>query len=143
VKTDSDKILRYTQRLGIISLGMHDYNPDNTHIWPGIPHSYLYAPIGTPYEPKNPPVIRGDGFPYIQRGHLTLVRREIPMSNAQYIYLIRRIEKLRGSGGVSIRYDMGDSKIERVSFDDVWLKINPFDKKPTRILYKVALSIGK
>jgi len=140
VKADSDKILRFVGRLGIISLGMHDYNADNTHIWPGIPHSYLYAPSGTPYDPNHPPVIHGDGFPYIQRGHLTLARREIPMSNVQYSRLLEGIEKLRESAEVSVLYDMGESKSERVFFNEVWLKINPYNKEPTRILYKVTLS---
>ncbi len=136
---DFQRILEFRDSLDVISLGMHDYNRDNTHIWPGIPHSFLYAPPGSPYDPDNPPVIRGDGFPYIQRGHLTLARREIPMTNAEYENLIKHIDKLEGHGPIKVSYDMGDGIIETVTFEEVWLKINPYNGDPTHILKKVSL----
>jgi len=139
IDEDSQMILEYQNALDLISIGLHDYNPDNTHLWPGIPHSYLYAPPGTPYDPENPPVIKGDGFPYIQQGHLTLARREIPMTNLQYEKLVKHIEQLKGSGIVKVRYDMGNNMIEPVFFEEIWLKINPYNNKPTHILKKVFL----
>ena len=132
--------MAYREKLDIISLGMHDYNRDDTHIWPGIPHSYLYAPPGTPYDPENPPVIHGDGFPYIQRGHLTLARREIPMTDGEYQSLVARLRMLRATGAIQVRYDMGDGRIETIHFDDVWLKLNPFDGTPARILLAIELT---
>ena len=139
ISEDFQRILKFRDSLDVISLGMHDYNRDNTHIWPGIPHSFLYAPPGSPYDPDNPPVIRGDGFPYIQRGHLTLARREIPMTNAEYENLIKHIDKLEGHGPIKVSYDMGDGIIETVTFEEVWLKINPYNGEPTRILRKINL----
>lgn len=140
IPEDSEMILKYRDKLDILSVHMHDYNPNNSHIWPGIPHSYIYAPPGTAYDPENPPMIRGHGFPYIQRGHLTLARREIPFSNdSEYEELLEKIEKLKGTGAVSVRYDMGDGELETVIFEEVWLKINPYNKEPTRILKKVKL----
>jgi hypothetical protein len=136
---DFQRILEFRDSIDVISLGMHDYNRDNTHIWPGIPHSFLYAPPGSSYDPDNPPIIRGDGFPYIQRGHLTLARREIPMTNSEYDNLLKHIDKLEGYGSIKIRYDMGNGIIETVTFDEVWLKINPYDGNPTRILRKISL----
>ncbi|MCK4543513.1 MAG: hypothetical protein KAU17_14880 [Spirochaetales bacterium] len=139
IQEDSRMILEYQNSLDMISIGMHDYNPDNTHLWPGIPHSYLYAPPGSPYDPEKPPVIRGDGFPYIQRSHLTLARREVPMTNPQYIKLLEKIENLKGSGIVKVRYDMGNGLVESVAFEEIWLKINPYNGDPTHILKKVTL----
>ena len=140
IAEDSEMILKYRDKLDILSVHMHDYNPDNSHIWPGIPHSYVYAPPGTAYDPETPPIIRGDGFPYIQRGHLTLARREIPFNNdSEYKELLEKIEKLEGTGVVRVRYDMGGGEIETVTFEEVWLKINPYNKEPTRILKKVKL----
>ena len=139
IDEDSKKVLDYQNSLDLISMGMHDYNSDNTHLWPGIPHSYLYAPPGTPYDPDNPPVIKGDGFPYIQQGHLTLARREISMTNLQYEKLMNNIESLKGSGIIKIRYDMGDGIVETVLFEEIWIKINPYNNEPTHILKKVAL----
>ena len=139
IDEDSQKILEYQKSLDLISIGMHDYNPDDTHLWPGIPHSYLYAPPGYPYDPANPPVIKGDGFPYIQQGHLTLARREIPMTNLQYEKLMEKIEKSKGSGIVKLRYDMGNNIIETVFFKEIWVKINPYNNEPTHILKKVNL----
>ena len=136
---DSQKILEYQQSLKLISIGMHDYNTDNTHLWPGIPHSYLYAPPGTPYDPTNPPVIKGDGFPYIQQGHLTLARREIPMTNTEYRKLMENIQNLTGSGIIKLRYDMGSGIVESVLFEEIWIKINPYNNEQTRILKKVVL----
>ncbi|MEE9168086.1 MAG: hypothetical protein V3U24_11595 [Candidatus Neomarinimicrobiota bacterium] len=136
---DFQRILEFRDSLDVISLGMHDYNRDNTHIWPGIPHSFLYAPPGSPYDPDNPPIIRGDGFPYIQRGHLTLARREVPMSNYQYENLLKHIDNLEGHGSIKVRYDMGNGVIETVIFEEVWLKINPYNGDPTHILEKVSL----
>jgi len=136
---DFQRILEFRDSLDVISLGMHDYNRDNTHIWPGIPHSFLYAPPGSPYDPDNPPIIHGDGFPYIQRGHLTLSRREIPMTNSVYDNLLKRIDNLEGHGPIKIRYDMGNGTIETVIFEEVWLKINPYNGDPTHILKKVSL----
>ena len=136
---DFQRILEFRDSLDVISLGMHDYNRDNTHIWPGIPHSFLYAPPGSPYDPNNPPIIRGDGFPYIQRGHLTLARREIAMTNSEYENLLECIDKLEGHGPIKIRYDMGNGIIETITFEEVWLKINPFNGDPTHILKKVSL----
>ena len=109
INEDSQMILKYQTSLNLVSIGMHDYNSDNTHLWPGIPHSFLYAPIGTPYDPDNPPVIKGDGFPHIQQGHLTLARREIPMTNLQYEKLMDNIESLKGSGIIKLRYGKRDS----------------------------------
>ncbi len=139
IDEDLHKVLEYQNSLNLISIGMHDYNPDNTHMWPGIPHSYLYAPPGTPYDPDNPPIIKGDGFPYIQQGHLTLARREIPMTNIQYEKLMRNIGNLKGSGIVKLRYDMGNGIVESVLFKEIWIKINPYNNEPTHILKKVAL----
>ena len=139
IPEDFQRILKFRDSLDVISLGMHDYNRDNTHIWPGIPHSFLYAPPGSPYDPDNPPIIRGDGFPYIQRGHLTLARREIPMTNSEYENLLKRIDNLEGYGPIKIRYDMGNGTIETVIFEEVWLKINPYNGDPTHILKKVSL----
>ena len=139
IPEDFQRILEFRDSLDVISLGMHDYNRDNTHIWPGIPHSFLYAPPGSPYDPDNPPIIRGDGFPYIQRGHLTLARREISMTNSEYENLLKRIDNLEGHGPIKIRYDMGNGTIETVIFEEVWLKINPYNGDPTRILKKVSL----
>ncbi len=136
---DFQRILEFRDSLDVISLGMHDYNRDNTHIWPGIPHSFLYAPPGSPYDPDNPPIIHGDGFPYIQRGHLTLSRREIPMTNSVYDNLLKRIDNLEGHGPIKIRYDMGKGIIETVTFEEVWLKINPYNGDPTHILKNVSL----
>ena len=120
---------------------MHDYNSDNTHLWPGIPHSFLYAPIGTPYDPDNPPVIKGDGFPYIQQGHLTLARREIPMTNLQYQILMMAIERLNGSGIIKLRYDMGNGMVESVLFKEIWIKLNPYNNATTHILKKITLRL--
>ena len=139
IHADFQRILKFRDSLDVISIGMHDYNRDNTHIWPGIPHSFLYAPSGSPYNPDNPPIIRGDGFPYIQRGHLTLARREIPMTNSEYGKLLRQIGKLEGYGPINIRYDMGNGIIETVTFEEVWLKINPYDGNPIRVLMKISL----
>ena len=139
IDEDSQKVLDYQDSLDLISIGMHDYNSDNTHLWPGIPHSYLYAPPGTPYDPDNPPEIKGDGFPYIQQGHLTLARREIPMTNIQYEKLMRNIENLKGSGIVKLRYDMGNGIEESVLFKEIWIKINPDNNEPTHILKKSIL----
>jgi len=139
IDEDSEKVLEYQKSLNLISIGMHDYNSDNTHLWPGIPHSYLYAPPGTPYNPDDPPVIRGDGFPYIQQGHLTLARREIPMTNKVYEKLMENIGNLKGSGIVKLRYDMGNGIVESVLFEEIWIKINPYNNEQTRILKKVAL----
>ena len=139
IEEDSRKVLEYQKSLNLISIGMHDYNSDNTHLWPGIPHSYLYAPPGTPYNPDDPPVIRGDGFPYIQQGHLTLARREIPMTNKVYEKLMENIGNLKGSGIVKLRYDMGNGIVESVLFEEIWIKINPYNNEQTRILKKVAL----
>ena len=139
ISEDSKMILEYQNALDLISIGVHDYNPDNTHLWPGIPHSYLYAPPGTPYDPDNPPIIKGDGFPYIQQGHLTLARREIPMINLQYEKLMKEIERLKGSGIVKVRYDMGDNVVETVVFEQIWIKINPYNDEPTHILQKIIL----
>lgn len=139
IDEDSQKVLEYQQSLKLISIGMHDYNSDNTHIWPGIPHSYLYAPPGTPYDPNNPPIIKGDGFPYIQQGHLTLARREIPMTNTEYTYLMENIGNLKKSGIVKLRYDMGNGTVESVLFEEIWIKINPYNNEQTRILKKVVL----
>ena len=136
---DFQRILEFRDSLDVISLGMHDYNRDNTHIWPGIPHSFLYAPPGSPYDPDNPPIIHGDGFPYIQRGHLTLSRREIPMTNSVYDNLLKRIDNLEGHGPIKISYDMGYGTLETVFFEEVWLKINPYNGDPTHILKKVSL----
>ncbi|MBN4081071.1 hypothetical protein JYT44_01770 [Caldithrix abyssi] len=139
IHEDFQRILEFRDSLDIIALGMHDYNRDNTHIWPGIPHSYLYAPPGTPYDPNNPPVIHGDGFPYIQRGHLTLARREIEMTNSDYSNLLKQIDKLKGHGPIKVGYDMGNENIETIIFEEVWLKINPYNGDPTRVLSKVSL----
>ena len=139
IPEDSRKVLSFKDSLDVIALGMHDYNRDNTHIWPGIPHSYLYAPPGTPYDPEHPPVIRGDGFPYIQRGHLTLARRETPLSNTHYQVLLKRIQGHKGSGVIKIGYDMGNDRVETVTFEDIWLKINPYNGEPTHILKKCSL----
>lgn len=139
IDEDSQKVLEYQRSLNLISIGMHDYNSDNTHLWPGIPHSYLYAPPGTSYDPDNPPVIKGDGFPFIQYGHLTLARREIPMTNPEYEKLMENIENLKGSGVVKLRYDMGNGIIESVAFMEIWIKINPYNNEQTRILKKVVL----
>jgi len=139
IEEDSRKVLEYQKSLNLISIGMHDYNSDNTHLWPGIPHSYLYAPPGTPYNPDDPPVIRGDGFPYIQQGHLTLARREIPMTNTEYAYLMQNIGNLKESGIVKLRYDMGNGVVESVLFEEIWIKINPYNNEQTRILKKVVL----
>ena len=139
IPEDFQRILEFRDSLDVISLGMHDYNRDNTHIWPGIPHSFLYAPPGSPYDPNKPPIIRGDGFPYIQRGHLTLARREISMTNSEYENLLKRIDNLEGHGPIKIRYDMGNGTIETVIFEEVWLKINPYNGDPTHILKKVSL----
>jgi hypothetical protein len=139
IDEDSQKVLEYQRSLNLISIGMHDYNSDNTHLWPGIPHSYLYAPPGTPYDPNNPPVIKGDGFPFIQQGHLTLARREIPMTNPEYEKLMENIENLKGSGVVKLRYDMGNGIVESVHFEEIWIKINPYNNEQTRILKKVVL----
>lgn len=136
---DFQRILKFRDSIDVISLGMHDYNRDNTHIWPGIPHSYLYAPTGTHYDPDDPPIIHGDGFPYIQRGHLTLARREIPMTNSDYDHLVKQIDKLEEYGPIKIRYDMGNGVIESVTFEEVWLKINPYNGDPTHILKKINL----
>ena len=140
IPDDFQRILEFRDSLDVISLGMHDYNRDNTHIWPGIPHSFLYAPPGSHYDPNNPPIIHGDGFPYIQRGHLTLSRREIPMTNSVYDNLLKRIDNLEGHGPIKIRYDMGKGIIETVTFEEVWLKINPYNGDPTHILKKVSLN---
>jgi len=139
IPDDFQRILEFRDSLDVISLGMHDYNRDNTHIWPGIPHSFLYAPPGSYYDPNNPPIIHGDGFPYIQRGHLTLSRREIPMTNSVYDNLLKRIDNLEGHGPIKIRYDMGKGIIETVTFEEVWLKINPYNGDPTHILKNVSL----
>lgn len=139
IDEDSQKVLEYQQSLKLISIGMHDYNSDNTHLWPGIPHSYLYASPGTPYNPDDPPIIKGDGFPYIQQGHLTLARREIPMTNTEYTYLMENIGNLKGSGIVKLRYDMGNGVVESVLFEEIWIKINPYNNEQTRILKKVVL----
>ena len=139
VHEDSQEILEYQNSLDLICMGMHDYNADNTHLWPGIPHSYLYAPPGTPYDPDNPPVIKGDGFPYIQQGHLTLARREVPMTNLQYEILMEKIDSLKGSGIIKLRYDMGNGIVESVIFMEIWIKINPYNNDPTHILKKVIL----
>lgn len=139
IDEDSQKVLEYQRSLNLISIGMHDYNSDNTHLWPGIPHSFLYAPPGTPYDPNNPPIIKGDGFPYIQQGHLTLARREIPMTNPIYEKLMDNIENLKGSGIVKIRYDMGNGIVESVLFEEIWIKINPYNYGQTRILKMVTL----
>lgn len=139
IPEDSQKVLEYQDSLDLISIGMHDYNPDNTHLWPGIPHSYLYAPQGTPYDPDNPPVIKGDGFPYIQRGHLTLARREMPLTNQQYEKLMKKIDSFKGSGIVKLGYDMRNGIVEAVFFEEIWVKINPYNNDPTHILKKVIL----
>lgn len=139
VESDSKKVLDYQKSLNLFSIGMHDYNSDNTHMWPGIPHSYLYAPPGTPYDPDNPPVIKGEGFPYIQQGHLTLARREIPMTNLQYEKLMNSIGNLKGSGIVKLKYDMGNESVESVLFEEIWIKLNPYNGDPTHILKKVFL----
>lgn len=139
INEDSQMILDYQNALDLIPMGVHDYNPDNTHLWPGIPHSYLYAPPGTPYDPDYPPVIKGDGFPYIQQGHLTLARREIPMINLQYEKLMKEIKRLKGSGIVKVRYDMGNNVVETVVFEQIWIKINPYNDEPTHILQKIIL----
>jgi len=139
IDEDSQKVLKYQQSLKLISIGMHDYNSDNTHLWPGIPHSYLYAPPGTPYNPDDPPVIRGDGFPYIQQGHLTLARREMPMTNTEYTYLLENIGNLKESGIVKLKYNMGNGIVEKVLFEEIWIKINPYNNEQTRILKKVVL----
>ncbi len=136
---DSQKVLDYQDSLNLISIGIHDYNSDNKHLWPGIPHSYLYAPPGTPYDPDNPPEIKGDVFPYIQRGHLTLARWEIPMTNMEYKKLMGNIENLKGSGIIKIRYDMGNGIVETVLFEEIWIKINPYNNDQTHILKKVSL----
>ncbi|MCF6334252.1 MAG: hypothetical protein L3J12_00740 [Spirochaetales bacterium] len=136
---DSRRVLDYQKSLNLISIGMHDYNSDNTHLWPGISHSYLYAPPGTPYDPDNPPLIKGDGFPFIQQGHLTLARREIPMTNPEYTYLMESIGNLKRSGIVKLRYDMGNGIVESVLFEEIWIKINPYNGEPTHILKKIVL----
>ena len=139
IHEDSQKVLEYQKSLDLVSIGMHDYNSDNTHLWPGIPHSYLYAPPGTPYDPDNPPIIKGDGFPYIQQGHLTLARREISMTNPEYANLMENIGNLKGSGIVELRYDMGNGIVESVLFEEIWIKINPYNNDQTHILIKVVL----
>ena len=139
IEEDSLKVLEYQKSLNLISIGMHDYNSDNTHLWPGIPHSYLYAPPGTPYDPDNPPVIKGDGFPYIQQGHLTLARRETSMTNSEYEKLMNKIQKLKGSGIIKLKYDMGNGILESVVFEEIWIKINPYNGEPTNILKKIVL----
>jgi len=68
ISEDSNMILDYQNALDLIPLGVHDYNPDNTHLWPGIPPQLFICPPGTPYDPDNPPIIKEDGFPYIQQG---------------------------------------------------------------------------
>ena len=139
IHEDFQRILKFRDSLDVISIGMHDYNRDNTHIWPGIPHSFLYAPPGTHYDPYNPPIIHGDGFPYIQRGHLTLARREIPMTNSEYDNLLNHIDKLEGYGPIKISYDMGNEIIESITFEEIWLKINPYNGDPAHLLRKINL----
>ncbi|MCK4515453.1 MAG: hypothetical protein KAU31_09360, partial [Spirochaetaceae bacterium] len=36
IHEDFQMILEYQSSLDLISIGMHDYNPDDTHLWPGV-----------------------------------------------------------------------------------------------------------
>ena len=61
------------------------------------------------------------------------------MTNSVYDNLLKRIDNLEGHGPIKIRYDMGKGIIETVTFEEVWLKINPYNGDPTHILKNVSL----
>ena len=53
--------------------------------------------------------------------------------------MLKRIDNLEGHDPIKVRYDMGNETIEMVIFEEVWLKINPYNGDPTNILKKVSL----
>ena len=61
------------------------------------------------------------------------------MTNSVYDNLLKRIDNLEGHGPIKIRYDMGNGTIETVIFEELWLKINPYNGDPTHILRKISL----
>lgn len=61
------------------------------------------------------------------------------MTNLQYEKLMGNIENLKNSEVIKIRYDMGNGIVERVLFEEMWIKINPYNNEPTNILKKVDL----
>jgi len=61
------------------------------------------------------------------------------MINLQYEKLMKEIERLKGRGIVKVRYDMENNVVETVVFEQIWIKINPYNEEPTHILQKIIL----